>query len=345
MLRHIQSQFNRCLVTLSCALAIFAGATLTLLPDTSLAHAAQSAQATASGACLQPPAHRDLTMLSNAQLLRYGLPQRPLSSSDLKQWIYVIRHAKHRTCAIRPAMPAQQFALDTPGRPYGEVDTSTIWAGIVAYNSGYQLATANWTEPDVSSTSQARSGTLGFWVGLGGDPQHGGGYLVQAGTEVEYAGGKQTYSAAWIEDYPYNDAQALDKWQPASGDHIYAQVGNYYQVGRPIQVQYLLEDSSQNLYFSEVFAWPPSNGSTADWSTEGRAPLLQFHSANPNCPANTNCVSFYNDTATRNGTQENIGSLTTAAIFLKNPKTGDTLANPGGIHNNTFFNDYWQASS
>jgi hypothetical protein len=71
------------------------------------------------------------------------------------------------------------------------VTPTDIWSGYEACGSAYTSVTATWTQPAVSCTS---TGTVGFWVGLGGI---GGSTLVQTGINVSCSTGTPQYTGFW----------------------------------------------------------------------------------------------------------------------------------------------------
>ena len=152
------------------------------------------------GPCLQPsslPASLDRTTLSNAELLRYGLPPKPTNAAGIPAWAQAVRAAKLRHCASRARLGATAN------------NYSPNWAGNVVYGSAntYYQAWTNWYVPCLNGTSP--DGYSAVWEGVGsGDSSS---YpLVQAGSEQDVVPGPP-YDVyyAWTENFPYQPQQ----WQ------------------------------------------------------------------------------------------------------------------------------------
>ncbi|HEY1627070.1 MAG TPA: G1 family glutamic endopeptidase [Streptosporangiaceae bacterium] len=71
------------------------------------------------------------------------------------------------------------------------VSPTSIWSGYEACGQTFTSVTATWTQPRVSCTS---TGTVGFWVGLGGIA---GSTLIQTGVNVSCASGSPQYTGFW----------------------------------------------------------------------------------------------------------------------------------------------------
>jgi Peptidase A4 family len=270
------------------------------------------------GNCPQPPVGVDLSALSAAQLAYYGLLQRPKDASRLAKWRDVLRHSLHRYCAVTPA-PA---GLHGTSR-----ENSSIWAGNVAINYGYDDVSSDWYVPCVSG-SPFSSYSL-TWVGIGGDGNDGGGNLVQAGTEqdIDSNGGRHFY--AWYEDYPHDPVvQRLSNYAIGCSDYMYVEV---YQ-GSSSETYYI-DDYTTNDYTSPSESGYTSNGSTAEWIEE-RPPGTTL--------ANFAYVTFSGAFTLRYGSVLRVGDTThNYDVMVVGSKQ---LAHPGPINPADTFTVYHDAS-
>lgn len=354
----------------------------------SLAHAnlpnSALAGISSSSSCPQPPTNLDLTTLSPSQLMLYGLPQRPKAPASLTHWANQLRHAKHRFCDI--VSTSVRHTWPTMYRPssiqpdYINEQESLNWSGAVAINGGYQDAQAHWVQPNIFGIKGLPIHTFtSIWVGIGGDPNFGGGPIVQAGIEADnnsQTGGVTPY--AWFEDTGLSGTLGgaqMVPWQtaPGAGDEIDVDVYNGVLISGYFYIYYGIDDPNESeftgLYFSESQytlynginypPFPPSNGSTAEWIVERPVPpnppappppLLEFRDPS-GCPNNNDCLTFCPTTlnpctAIQNNNTLDIGQLPTWSVVMV-PQLGSSrnLCFPGPIHNNVFFNEYWQSGT
>lgn len=100
-------------------------------PAAFAAHPQQTdANATNSSPCVSPPAGFNPLTATVTQLLSYGLPRRPSSSSSFfDQWVMVVTHAKKRGCDEH-VVPSTQ----TPHKGSLNASNGYNWSGWVAKN-------------------------------------------------------------------------------------------------------------------------------------------------------------------------------------------------------------------
>lgn len=214
------------------------------------------------GPCLQPsslPATLDRTMLSNAELLQYGLPPKPTKPSAIQAWAQAVRAAKHRTCAERASLDVS-------------ANTTANWAGNVVSGSGYSFTDlwANWNVPCLATNSPV--GKSAVWEGLGSGSSNAR-PLVQAGTEQDVLT-QQPWDDyyAWTENFPY---QSSEQWQFAvgCGDNMYA---NSWSPNCSFIQDNRFGDNSR-----DVCTGPSADSSQGEWILEapdyfGEQPLADF---------------------------------------------------------------------
>ena len=181
-------------VTGLCACVILTAAT------TAPVSAASPSASHQSTSCMQPPASVDLATLTSAQLAIYGLPPRPTSPGEMSHWSSILRHSKHRVCTTTPVTGISHHVLQPTSsiQPlYSSQENSANWAGVVAYGYGYERVEGSW---QVSETHLDRSSyDSASWVGIGGDPNDGGGDLAQAGSE-SYSKNGSDYYYLWYQE-------------------------------------------------------------------------------------------------------------------------------------------------
>jgi hypothetical protein len=98
------------------------------------------------------------------------------------------------------------------------------WSGYVATGSGFDSASVNWTEPQVSCNSS--NDLMAPWVGIDG---YGSQSVEQTGVQTDCSSGSPEYSA-WYEMYP--DSPVFYNDPVSAGDQITSSVttdgnGNY----------------------------------------------------------------------------------------------------------------------
>lgn len=255
----------------------------------------------------------------------YGLPRRPTDIADISSWAELLRSAKHRVCAL------------TPLHKHFSQENSSNWAGYVGTGGSYNWAYAKWTVPCLASSVKGSDSAA--WVGLGGDSNDGGGYLVQAGTDQQFSSDGVYSYYTWIEDYPFNDAQGID-YSLACGDVMSVYVSSNYDYAN--EPYYSVYDTTSGFYYAEPQAWPISNGSTADWIVERPGKYL----------ADFRSVSYTNCEAGRyrNSNPIYLGNLPHNSVVMwssvvNGVPSGNELAYPGSISSSENFAVYWDHSS
>jgi hypothetical protein len=105
----------------------------------------QSPAAAAATTCASPPANVDNTTLSNADLLRYGLPLR--GKMSMAKWKMMIGNSKHRTCLHEANSKITQLLTNKQTLQPGITPLSVVydfnWGGFVA-----ETASGPYTEVD-----------------------------------------------------------------------------------------------------------------------------------------------------------------------------------------------------
>jgi hypothetical protein len=170
------------------------------------AHAASPSHATS--ACAQPPAGKDPTTFTAAQMKMYGLP--PVHPhQDKTQWAVILKHARHRVCPHLPSTSATQKFIPVAWResvkPLSAANplevAATCWYSCVAGlidpgadpGTSFTYVWSYWQIPCASVIASSPSADI-EWAGMG-IPQTGG---------IPGSGGNQV-SAGVVEYTAYDD--------------------------------------------------------------------------------------------------------------------------------------------
>jgi hypothetical protein len=162
-------------------------------------------------ACLQPPQHTNLSMLTDQQLVSYGLPTHAIMAKNPQQWAKNLAHLKHRTCSSSTNL--------------GTTCQSNTWSGYEAGdNPGtFRTAEVSFVVPTIQTSD--KNSAVSIWAGIGGDTTFSGNsVLVQAGvvSSVDSAG-HQTNESFWEVEPDQGAAQNLPLQRLAAGDQVYVE--------------------------------------------------------------------------------------------------------------------------
>ncbi len=162
-----------------------------------------SAKPSQQNSCLQPPQDINLTSLSDAQLLSFGLPDHNVIKSNPSLWKSILTHSKHHTCGVGKSQVVAQYArsqVTSQGRINRQTSIgcngpnkmcpNSNWAGNEAIGSrgSYRAVTMSFQIPSVSLGVVHTHSEVGIWAGLGGDTNAAHGpsiVLVQAGIIID----------------------------------------------------------------------------------------------------------------------------------------------------------------
>ncbi len=229
-MRSISRFINRAGCTLLCVLALFAlsllqfqtvsAQTVAIQTGPSLTALAQQGEKT----CLQPPKHVNLSLLTDQQLVRYGLPTHVIIAKNPQQWAKNFAHLKHRTCGTS-ASKNVPHTLKFTNCALGKECNSNTWSGNEAGdNPGtFRTAEVSFVVPTIQTTD--KNSAVSIWAGIGGDTTFSGNsVLVQAGVDISVdSAGHQTNESFWEVEPYQGTAQNLPLQRLAAGDQIYVE--------------------------------------------------------------------------------------------------------------------------
>jgi hypothetical protein len=251
--------------------------TMMMLMSSLVLYSVKQSPAAAATACASPPANVDNTTLSNADLIRYGLPLR--GKMSMAKWKMMIGNSKHRTCLHEAypkltQQPANKHAPQSGKSPLAQL-YSTSWTGFVADGADgpYYEADAVFYVPTVTALSESQ--TVWTWVGLGGSiaaPLVQAG-VVQSNNDSNYVGPIPNY--AFYENTTANgQGTAQVAFCKANGQNYACPIypGDRMQV----QVQndvgnaeyYYIGNGTRDWYFGLFVSGPNADEGTAEWIVE-----------------------------------------------------------------------------
>ncbi len=302
-------------------------------PKIIFVHTYNSSQTTKS-TCPQPPSNVDHATFSDSQLQLYGLPPRG-SHQLLSEWQQLVRNAKIRVCEAKSTNTYHDQRPTKGSAAY----SNRIWSGYESYGYGYDDVIGQWNVPCL--TLRLTRGVASQWVGIGGDPNYGGGNLIQAGTETDedsfFPGYWYQSSYAWYEDA--NNQPIQEVFGVNCGDTIYTVV---YQNSSSIQY-YIGDWTSGKYYNSPMSNVNLANGSTAEWVVE------RTDSSTTNTLADFNYVNFTQCLSIRNGYATSIVNTPYTAITMYG-SSGQIDAAPSLLSNdstdigNNFTDDWYHGN-
>ncbi|HEY5002236.1 MAG TPA: G1 family glutamic endopeptidase [Ktedonobacteraceae bacterium] len=283
--------FSRILRTGSlvfCLLALFS-LTLTQSPTVSAQTGPSLASLAQQGeqACLQPPRQIHVSLLTDQQLVSYGLPSHAIIAKNPQQWAKNFAHLKHRTCSSSAKTTAHR-TLKFSNCALGTSCTSNTWSGNEAGDvpGTFRTAEVSFVVPTIQTSD--KNSAVSLWAGIGGDTTFSGNsVLVQAGviSSVDSAG-HQTNESFW-EVEPYQGvAQDLPLQSLTAGDQVYVEADSNAAFSGYNYVY--IENDTVGDYNSHVdTATPFSHSSTAECIVE--RPTV---SGTPTDLANFQTISF-----------------------------------------------------
>jgi len=244
---------------------------------------------------IAPPDNFTPLTATPEDLKKYGFPQKPTNSTDLKEWKNAMENAKHYVKPIQTPSTSIHGLYST-GYAYN-------WAGYAVqsvYNGGvnYTRAWAQWNQPSYSGSADPS-----FWVGVGGYIYSG---LVQAGADsnAPAQGGSNRYEF-WVEDAPDGTI-----WEAApavsGGDNLYVIVEYHGS-----QSSAFLENVTTGNYTIVYFNSPHYDGTCAEIMHEAPGYV-------------------YGSWGTMNFTNANVGTSTSSGLFTNYNYTKVIMTNNGG---------------
>jgi hypothetical protein len=212
--------------------------------------------------CAQLPQQLDLTTLSDAELLAYGLPLRADVLAQLPAWTRRLASRPQHVCARPYPIPGGYSSLahhsdaapaTAPAGSMLPATTgylSTNWAGNVAYagRGTYRQAEVTFYVPHVTGTTGASASA---WAGVGGDGGHtkqGSLVLVQAGVQVSVLLGGGQFNKSWVEVYPQVGPHDLPLCRLNTGDEVYVYVES--NLGNDGYDYFYMDNITANCYHS-----------------------------------------------------------------------------------------------
>jgi hypothetical protein len=234
------------------------------------AHAAAPTHV-ASG-CAQPPAGKDPSTFTGAQLRAYGLPPHQARQNQAT-WEALAKLVKQHVCTPT----SQTKATNWPRNGY----CTQCWGGIIASNDTFWSASATWTIPCVPWQNVNGGEWASMWVGFGGTKNNN---LVQVGVEIKTAMGWVRNNGQWMwHPFPVYSAWFENVADPTDpnpipsamgvncGDTIYAEVINQ-------NIMYIMDETTGQS--DEEQFGPAGDNSTAECIVEdpaaGAVPLMNF---------------------------------------------------------------------
>jgi hypothetical protein len=296
----------------------------------------QQARVTGQQVCAQPPAAHDPAGMSDQEVAYYGLPRRPDAASDplgAANWLRHARLARHRDCTSHLGASLRHHQQQMQAG----AEISANWAGYINTGYGYSVSNSEFIVLGLACNS-GHHPYVGFWVGLGGTGNDGGGNLVQAGIEEDIDGSCHSSYSGWYQDCCALDTYAhivgtsfaLNQWAYVYVDTNYSvSGGNFYEV----------ENLTTGAYSAANNFGYTSNGSTAEAIAERPAV-----GGSLTWLANFGTETFYYTHARRNGTtyylaQQPYNSMTMQGGAIGFPAT---LASPCCVGTVGDFSVRWQ---
>jgi hypothetical protein len=181
--------------------------------------------------------------------------------------------------------------------------TSTIWSGYaVDTNIGSVTdVKGSWTVPEVEPLPLKKDQYACFWIGIDGDISS---TVEQIGTDCTVVKGVPVYTA-WYEFYPLNPVDIPMTIKP--GDRISAEVK--YDTTQKIFILSITNENTQETFTTTSAGYSKINSAkrnSAEWIVESLSgmPLANFYQ-----------VNFYNNYATIDGTEYNLGLIETETTY------------------------------
>ena len=205
-----------------------------------------------------PPAGFNPLTATNQELQKYGFPTRPIDSTALNQWEYVMSRAKYYGKPIQTPSNTNSFGLQNP------ITYNALWAGYVTTGADnnsatYTQSSGYWTQPDYQDWWY---GDPILWTGIDGYNNNSGS-IVQAGTDCNatfwHAPAK---NICWVEDYP--NARLWESYPVISpGDQIFVLV----TYGGIVSTAFFA-DLTNGQYTSAPFWTPDYDNTSAEYIWE-----------------------------------------------------------------------------
>jgi len=286
-----------------------------------------------SGWVTVPPADFDPEKASNAELVEYGYPERPLLPEAYAQWI-------DETSLVSPMLP-QVFCLNSYAEtesPVMAIYTSHNWAGYVAQGvtGSYIGLEADYVQPGYKSTA-CTGAQMASWIGLGGT-QSGTDGLIQMGTVVTSSGIRAWYE--YLNTANTNPPVFITGFQVSAKDRLH-----FYIVRLPSDgyttFSFLNLSSTTNNFLPVHITTATSyyDGSTAEWIIE--RPTLSQGGFTP--LANYGSISWTNmNVQVPAGTYQTLGSQSVKVVDMVSTQ-GTLLDNAIGLTSATSGGDSWVA--
>lgn len=207
--------------------------------------------------CHQLPANTDVTLLSQADLDRYGLPTK--GNMPLEKWKTIVAGSGEHVCGVKDSGKKHNFQK--------RISVDKNWSGNYANGSSgpYTEADAVFFVPTVASNSP--TGYTAAWVGLGGINNNN---LTQAGVDFTKDINRNIIYDAWVENLAATYADN------SCGPDVCI-VSHQVQPGDRIQVKITQNDmyigsSNGSGWHAELKYGPNPNNSTAEWIVEDYEP-------------------------------------------------------------------------
>lgn len=217
---------------------------------------------TSASPCVSPPAGFNPLTATDTELLYYGLPVRPsTSSSTFDQWTMAVTYAKRRGCDEHAGNATHVSHHEHPTTGQLGLVIGGNWSGWEAIKQTYYAASGQWKVPCINTGNSPSNSDNGDWVGLGGE---GNGNLLQAGTYWDYS------SRSWWSFYEEVGSGAYttkpDEFANVScGDSMFTEID--YGQSYVSQSYYFVEDVTHGAYWSNHNYFAPEFNS-AEWIDE-----------------------------------------------------------------------------
>ena len=147
------------------------------------------AQIAGEKVCASPPVNVNPLTITSIQAAYYGLPDPHMYVGHQNEWVYLVKHSKHRWCKV---------TIETnPNVQFGIFNTTALnWSGYSSVNStGYTNFQFNAARGEFNMGCTS-SGQDAIWVGIGrGDYIKVNDPLWQAGWETT----NHTFFAEWVQ--------------------------------------------------------------------------------------------------------------------------------------------------
>jgi Peptidase A4 family len=173
-----------------------------------------------------PPRGFDPLKASNAELVKHGIPRRPIEDQrTMKEYEAVLRRLQRRFFYIEPTFTRREDKQHRPRMRIAEAtESSTNWSGAVQFASSgnaFKWVQGTWTVPNVYAPVQNPLGWsyCSSWIGIDGD---GSNDVCQAGVEHEIFGPEGLsvrICYPWWEWFPENEIQ-IPNFPVYAGDQV-----------------------------------------------------------------------------------------------------------------------------